>query len=165
MHDQCWTINICHHWLDRGKSWGGEGAAIQQTTTIKIGSISVNHCQDIFLNISQQTKTGTNPHLADSLTRPSHNSIFRVRGIPKYLVWWLTAESLWFYSFMTLINYPCDWAFVTGTWRDTIQVSASTSFFTIANIHSDAQHVKTLNMCEYINCHSGLNIRRRDLLG
>ena len=61
-------------------------AAIQQTTTIKIGSISLNHCQDIFLNISQQTKTGTNPHLADSLTRPSHNSIFRVRGILKYLV-------------------------------------------------------------------------------
>ena len=47
----------------------------------------------------------------------------------------------------------------------TSQVSASTSFFTMANIHSDAQHVKTLNMCEYINCHSGLNIRRRDLLG
>ena len=36
---------------------------------------------------------------------------------------------------------------------------------TLANIHSDAQHVKTLNMCEYINCHSRLNIRRRDLLG
>ena len=136
MHDQCWTINICHHWLDRGKSWGGEGAAIQQTTTIKIGSISVNHCQDIFLNISQQTKTGTNPHLADSLTRPSHNSIFRVRGIPKYLVWWLTAESLWFYSFMTLINYPCDWAFVTGTWRvpakcQPLQASLPSLIFTL----------------------------------
>lgn len=111
-------------------------AAIQQTTTIKIGSISVNHCQDIFLNISQQTKTGTNPHLADSLTRPSHNSIFRVRGIPKYLVWWLTAESLWFYSFMTLINYPYDWAFVTGTWRvpakcQPLQASLPSLIFTL----------------------------------
>ena len=35
----------------------------------------------------------------------------------------------------------------------------------LANIHSDAQHAKTLNMCEYIYCHSGLNVRRHDLLG
>ena len=38
----------------------------------------MNHCQDIFQNSSQQT--GTNPHLGDSLTRPSHNSIFSERN-------------------------------------------------------------------------------------